>query len=137
VDAYCGQTRALALIAELEELGIGEWTQRGELPPRRSRWFHDNRAFADWQKGRPFNVVRWERDQWPIRNRMLRPDFVVVPDIVADGEASLAWSAMWRPFRPRAARWPVACSLATRTTCAPLVTAPCQHTKSVGRSRAR
>lgn len=96
--AYCGQTRDRELIAELEALGIGECTQRGELPPRRSRWFHDNRAFADWQAGRPFNAVRWERDQWRIRDRGLRPDFVVVPDIVAGGEASLAWSATWRPF---------------------------------------
>jgi hypothetical protein len=98
VIAYCGQTRSPALIAELEALGIGECTQRGELPPRRSRWFHDNHAFADWKAGAAFNVVRWERDQWRIRDRRLHPDFVVVPDVVADGERSLAWSAMWRPF---------------------------------------
>jgi hypothetical protein len=86
------------LIAELAALGIGECTQRGELPARRARWFHDNKAFSDWRDGQPFNVVRWERDQWRIRDRGLQPDFIVVPDIVAGGEASLAWSAMWRPF---------------------------------------
>jgi hypothetical protein len=96
--AYCGQTRAQDLIAELESLGIGECTQRGELPPKRSRWFHDCRVFADWRSGRAFDGVRWERDQWRIRDRGMRPDFVVVPDIVAGGEASLAWSATWRPF---------------------------------------
>lgn len=95
--AYCGQTRSAALISELNALGIGECTQRGEVPPRRpNRWFHDCKAFGDWRNGRSFNVVRWERDQWRIRDRKLRPDFVVVPDIVAGGEASLAWSAMWR-----------------------------------------
>lgn len=97
--AYCGQTRSATLIAELDALGIGECTQRGEIPPRRAaRWFHDNKAFADWRNNRPFNIVRWERDQWRIRDRKLRPDFVVVPDIVAGGESSLEWSAMWRPF---------------------------------------
>lgn len=96
--AYCGQTRSSALIAELEALGIGECTQRGELPPRRSRWFHDNRAFADWKVGRLFNGVRWQRDQWRIRNGALRPDFIVVPDIVAGGRASLDFSAFERPF---------------------------------------
>jgi len=60
---YCGQTRAADLVAELEALGIGECTQRGELPPRRSRWFHDCRTFADWRAGRIFNGVRWMRDQ--------------------------------------------------------------------------
>jgi len=96
--AYCGQTREPGLIAELEELGIGECTQRGELPAKRSRWFHDCRVFADWKAGRSFDGVRWERDQWRIRDRGLRPDFVVVPDIVAGGERSLDWSATWRPF---------------------------------------
>lgn len=96
--AYCGQTRSQSLIDELEVLGIGECTQRGELPPRRSRWFHDNRAFADWKAGRPFNGVRWQRDQWRIRNAQLRPDFVVVPDVVAGGRASLDFSAFERPF---------------------------------------
>ena len=96
--AYCGQTREPGLIAELEALGIGECTQRGELPPRRSRWFHDCRVFADWRAGRAFDGVRWMRDQWRIRDRGLRPDFVVVPDVVAGGEDSLEFSARERPF---------------------------------------
>jgi hypothetical protein len=98
VIAYCGQTREPGLVAELEAIGIGECTQRGELPSRRTRWFYDNHAFADWRVGKSFNIVRWERDQWRIRDRKLRPDFGVIPDVVADGEASLAWSATWRPF---------------------------------------
>ena len=93
---YCGQTRAADLVAELEALGIGECTQRGELPPRRSRFFHDCRTFADWRKGRSFNGARWMRDQWRIRNHGLRPDFVVVPDLIAAGLASLDLSASER-----------------------------------------
>lgn len=96
--AYCGQTRSLELIADLEALGIGECTQRGELPPRRSRWFHDCRTFADWRAGRQFNGVQWMRDQWRIRDRGLRPDFAVVPDMIAAGLASLELSARERPF---------------------------------------
>lgn len=98
--AYCGQTREAGLIAELEQLGIGECTQRGEIPPRRTRWFHDNRAFADWKAGKDFNGVRWQRDQWRIElwAHLPRPDFVVVPDIVMGGESSLAFSASQRPY---------------------------------------
>jgi len=62
VIAYCGQTRSADLIAELNALGIGECTQRGEIPPRRAaRWFHDNKAFADWRAGRSFRRRRSER----------------------------------------------------------------------------
>jgi len=48
--------------------------------------------------GRAFDGVRWMRDQWRIRDRGLRPDFVVVPDVVAGGEDSLEFSARERPF---------------------------------------
>lgn len=69
---------------------------RGELPPRRRPWFYDNGAFRDWQAGRDYNGVRWIRDQWRIRDRGLAPDFIVVPDLVAQGVESLAWSALHR-----------------------------------------
>ena len=37
---YVGQTRARAWIARLTDLGIGECTNRGELPPRRTPFFY-------------------------------------------------------------------------------------------------
>lgn len=95
--AYCGQTRSRELINELESLGIGECTQRGELPPKRSRAFHDCRTFADWRSGRSFDGVRWMRDQWRIRDRGIVLDFAVVPDMIAAGLASLDMSARERP----------------------------------------
>lgn len=96
--AYVGQTRSRELVRELDRLGIGECTVTGEMNPRRDRWFHDNGAFRDFVAGRGFNVTRWCRDMMRIRNSggKLRPDFVVVPDIVAGGVDSLDFSAMWR-----------------------------------------
>lgn len=38
--AHVGQTRAPALIAELESHGIGECVVTGELPARRSKFFY-------------------------------------------------------------------------------------------------
>lgn len=38
------------------------------------------------------------RDQWRIRDRNLRPDFCVVPDMIAAGLASLDLSARERPY---------------------------------------
>ncbi len=98
--AYVGQTRSPALIAELERHGIGECVVCGELPARRRRFFHDPGAYRDWRAGRPFNVCRWERDIRWMSYRGIVPDFVVVPDIVAGGLASLAWSAFWRDSVP-------------------------------------
>jgi hypothetical protein len=83
--AYVGQTRSTALIAELEQHGIGECVVTGELPARRPRFFHDSGAYREWQSGRPFNVCRWERDMRWMSYRGIVPDFVVVPDIVAGG----------------------------------------------------
>lgn len=100
--AYVGQTRSSALAAYLDRLGIGECVVRGELPARRPRFFHDNGAFRDWRAGRAFDVTRWLRDMRWMSYRGIVPDFVVVPDVVAGGAESLAWSAMWRDEVPEA-----------------------------------
>jgi hypothetical protein len=99
VRVYTGQTRSKRAIALCDRLGLGECTNRGELPPRRttSGWFLDCGAFIDWRAGCPFNVARWLRDLRYVAYRieagiLPAPDFVVVPDIVGDGAASLARS---------------------------------------------
>lgn len=90
MKVYVGQTRSARLIDELTELGFGECTQRGELPPRRRPWFADNGAFRDWKASKDFNRAAWWRDV--LRYDEFGPDFAVVPDIVAGGLNSLAWS---------------------------------------------
>lgn len=100
MKAYVGQTRSPALIAELERHGIGECVVCGELPARRPQFFHDPGAYRDWRAGQPFNVCRWDRDMRWMSYRGIVPDFVVVPDIVAGGLTSLAWSAFWRDTVP-------------------------------------
>jgi len=101
VIAYVGQTRSRSLIARLDQLGIGECVVRGELPPRRpSRFFHDNAAYRDWRAGTAFDFTRWTRDMRWMNYRGIVPDFVVVPDIVAGGRASLDFSATWRDEVP-------------------------------------
>lgn len=97
---YVGQTRSAALARELVRAGIGECTVRGELDPRRRPFFHDNGAWRDFAAGRAFDCTRWVRDMWRMRDRAMRPDFVVVPDLVAGGLASLDVSAFWRDMVP-------------------------------------
>ena len=96
---YTGQTRSRRAIGVCDRLGLGECVNRGELPPRRMShgWFLDCGAFVDWRANRPFNLARWHRDLRYVAYRieagvLPAPDFVVVPDIVGDGAASLARS---------------------------------------------
>lgn len=104
MQVYIGQTRADGskgghdLISELAGLGYGECTQRDELPPRRRPWFLDNGAYKDWIAGEPFDT--WEfvdAIQW-IQRSEDKPDFIVVPDVVANGEESFAFSMYWGPI---------------------------------------
>jgi hypothetical protein len=104
---YTGQTRSRRTIAVCERLGLGECVNRGELPPRRasSGWFLDCGAFVDFKAGRAFDGVRWDRDLRWIAYRLeagkvQAPDFIVMPDIVGGGAASLARSVEQLTYVP-------------------------------------
>lgn len=92
---YVGQTRSRSLIARLEALGFGECCNRGEYPPRRHPWFLDNGAYSDWTHGRDFDGAAFLADLISAQADPCAPDFVVCPDRVATGLASLAFSLDW------------------------------------------
>jgi len=70
---------------------------RGEFPPRRRPWAFDNGAYKDWTAGRVFQAAEFMEDVDSIRAAGVRPDFLVVPDIVAGGRESLKFSNCWVP----------------------------------------
>lgn len=100
MKVYVGQSRSEKMIRELRDYGFGECVSRGELPPRRYPWFLDNGAFGDWGAGRPFDGEAFLEDLARIHHFTTTPDFVVCPDIVAGGLASLAFSLAWARNRP-------------------------------------
>jgi hypothetical protein len=107
VKVYTGQTRSRRAIELCNRLGLGECTNRGELPPRRMAhgWFLDCGAFIDWKAGRAFNGVRWSRDLRFVAYRLasgelLPPDFIVMPDLVGGGLESLARSVAELDYVP-------------------------------------
>ncbi|MHC3995726.1 hypothetical protein ACXWTF_12950 [Thiomicrolovo sp. ZZH C-3] len=64
------------------------------------KWFFDNGAFSDWKTGKPFDGEKFLKRLEQIENmiakgEITRPQFVVVPDKVADGEKSLMVSRVW------------------------------------------
>lgn len=93
--AYVGQARGSRLIDELTSLGLGEMTVRKELPPRRTPWAFDNGAFGDWRAGRSLDEVAFRAALLRLPLAPTKPDFIVLPDIVAGGASSLAFSASW------------------------------------------
>lgn len=82
-------------IALLRDAGVGECVSRGEFPPKRVPWFFDNGAFVDFNAGRPFDLDAWLRELDAAAAHAVPPDFAVVPDVVAQGEASLELSLRW------------------------------------------
>lgn len=67
----------------------------------------DNDAFASWTTGRPWDEGAWMKMLTTVRRQGLAPRWVLVPDVVADREATLA---KWEHYAPIASRyeWPLA-----------------------------
>lgn len=129
---YIGQTRSHALVARLRSLGYGEMTVRGELPSYRSPYAFDNGVYRDWsadvpweggvpmKKGVPIRKspihpeADWKRDiEWleaaltdggGVDGVLYPPDFIVAPDMVGGGLASLKMSAEYA-YQLRALEW--------------------------------
>jgi hypothetical protein len=95
VRVFVAQTRSAELVRRLWRLGFGECTLRGELPPRRHPWFYDNGAYSDWTAGRPFDSAQFLADVESIYLAIDRPEWIVLPDLVARGTDSLAFSLSW------------------------------------------
>lgn len=67
-------------------------------------WAADNGAWADHQAGRDFDVDRFERFLKWATCQPVRPQFIVLPDIVMGGLESLTMSRRWlRKLRRRKA----------------------------------
>lgn len=108
---YTGQSRGRDWCSRLISAELGECCVRGELPPRRSPWFYDNGAYGDFLAGRSFDSFSYERDMRRIRlwsqpgpgvpgwdGRLLPlPDLIVLPDRVAAGQESIAFTERFLP----------------------------------------
>lgn len=78
----------------LTQHGIREMTNRGQTPARPT-FALDNGAYIDWRHGDPFDEPAYLRTLKACIP--LKPDFVIIPDKVAGGLESLAFSLSWIP----------------------------------------
>lgn len=95
MQAYVGDTRSRVLLARLAEAGVGQVCLRGRVKPRLHPWFYDNGAFEDHKAGRPFDATQFEADLEAVNS--LGAAFLVLPDRVADRNATLALADAWLP----------------------------------------
>lgn len=67
----------------------------------------DNGAFSEWSKGRPFDPAKFIGLLDRARGESISPQWVAVPDVVTDRDATLAKWREWEPIlRPYG--WPLA-----------------------------
>lgn len=92
--AYAAHTGTRRNLAALHDAGWSLLLSPGK--PLDPRFAHalDNGAFGAWQRGEPFDVAAFERH---VERCGEGAEFVVAPDIVAGGLASLAFTLEWLP----------------------------------------
>lgn len=107
---YGGGTTNKAQVAQLERAGWGMMI--APQNPKRSplRYAVDNGAYYCWDRELPWDEPRFLRMLDRVSGLERKPDFLVCPDIVAGGEASLAFSMSWVDRLPK--EWP--CYLAVQ-----------------------
>lgn len=97
--AYTGETRSSKLRARLSERNVGCIVVRGRVGKAAVDqwrfWAYDNGAFTDWRHGTPFDETQFLDDVLTMTGMSSRPNWVVLPDVVAGGRASLATSVAW------------------------------------------
>jgi hypothetical protein len=94
VQAYAAHTGTKRNLAALHGAGWGLLLSPGKPCDPRFKYALDNGAFGAWQQGKPFNVPAFERH---VSRHGSGAEFVVAPDIVAGGAASLAFTMEWLP----------------------------------------
>lgn len=103
---YSGSEGSLEGLAEIRKRGMGIMvTASGWRPPRPDiPWALDNGAYSSWTQGLQFDVRRFERVLRKVPSDH-RPDFAVVPDIVAGGIESLTFSLSCLKWLPHGWPW--------------------------------
>jgi hypothetical protein len=95
VIGYASRTGTRRNLAALRAAGWRLMVTPATLRTEGMRYALDNGAWSAAQQGTP-----WDADRFLRAVRELGPgaDFIVVPDVVGDGPASLARSRVWYPF---------------------------------------
>lgn len=97
--AYVGQSRSTQIIARLQADGVGEMFTAGQdyWPPRRTPFAVDCGTFGPWRRGEEWQEGPFLQVLSNAHRDGMTPDWVVAPDIIGGGVASLRLSLKWQP----------------------------------------
>jgi hypothetical protein len=91
-----GETRSRKNIKVLRERSWGRiFLYRAPTPYEGEPWAFDNGAFGAWKQQQPFPTTQFVKRLAAAQALPSRPQFGVLPDIVAGGCTSLQFSADW------------------------------------------
>jgi hypothetical protein len=91
-----GDTRSFKNVVRIKELGWGRmFAGYKPTPYEGEKWGFDNGAYKHWTDGMPFDEARFIY-RLTVAAEVGCPYLAVVPDIVAGGCSSLAFSCKWR-----------------------------------------
>lgn len=98
---YQGNNTGSKSIRVCQNIGIGILLCDGWRSPDRFPYYAvDNGAFSAWVNGTEWNGKKFLAMLDKVGRARRAPDFVIVPDRVAAGLESLAWSLEWREKLP-------------------------------------
>lgn len=94
---YIGNSGARKVIELAKKHGWGRVhvSNAWRNPEKGLSWFLDNGAYSCWINKKTFDDKSFEDSLIKIERSTNKPDFIVVPDIVADGMKSLFFSLKW------------------------------------------
>ena len=94
---YVGNTGSRKIISVIKFNGWGRVhvANSWRYPEIGVSWILDNGAFTYWKHNLPFDEKRFEDALIKTEVKGLMPDFVIVPDLVAQGYHSLDFSLKW------------------------------------------
>ena len=97
MQIYVGSTRKLSFVKELEKRWIGRVNHPESrfAPYDGEKWIADNGAYSLWLQGKPFDEDRYLTYLEKLELFFPKPQFAVLPDIVAKGTRSLDYSMHW------------------------------------------
>lgn len=95
---YAGNVGKISILKEMKDLNVGTlFTFPGYKAPNSDYYALDNGAYSAYINDRRANFKAYPA----FIERYPNPDFVVVPDKVAQGSRSLSFSLKWLPELPR------------------------------------
>jgi hypothetical protein len=101
---YVGESCSKKALDRMRALGWGQCCTAGPTAAQELPFLFDNGAWPAFCEGKPFPEAKFFGRIERAYDRGQRPDFIVLPDVVANATATFELSSRWHPMLP--VEWP-------------------------------